>query len=277
MSNIATVSIIMRTKDRSPLLRRAIDSVLRQDYVHCELIIVNDGGSVEPVEDIISELAGRSNNMKYLLLDHKTTVGRGGALNKGIEVATGRYVAFLDDDDTWEPTFLSQSLSVLKQQAALGGTTCYAQVVFEQMAGINIEHLKTEPYGHRLNHIDLFDLVAGNFITINSLVLNRSCCQEVGQFSDSLEVLEDWDFLVRFCSLYEIGVVPKVLASYHKRIKADDPAYLSTEMTGNYNYARGYNRIINGWLREDLKSGRFGLGMLASHSRRLQWLLKQKN
>jgi len=109
------VSIIVRTKDRPKLLKRALQSIAAQAYRPIEVVLVNDGGydlDIEEIRNILQDVS-----LNYIRLEKNT--GRAHAGNVGIENARGEYIGFLDDDDEYYPEhlhFLTENLkdSVLK-------------------------------------------------------------------------------------------------------------------------------------------------------------------
>ena len=93
-------SIVMATYNRSTLLQRAIRSVLHQTYKNLELIIVDDG-SVDNTEEAVKVFDDL--RIVYVKQPNKGVLA---ARNKGLDLAKGEYVAFLDDDDEIVPSAL---------------------------------------------------------------------------------------------------------------------------------------------------------------------------
>lgn len=90
------VSVIIPVYNGENTIKKCIDSVLKQTLSDIEIIVVNDG-SIDKTLDVLAEFG---NKIKLLTIDNS---GQGLARNKGIELAIGEYVAFLDADDTIEP------------------------------------------------------------------------------------------------------------------------------------------------------------------------------
>jgi len=86
-------SIIIPTYNRKDLLKRAIESVINQNFKDYEIIVVNDGG--ENIEELINDF----NNKKILLIQYPDNKGTSYAKNLGIKYTTGEWIIFLDDDD----------------------------------------------------------------------------------------------------------------------------------------------------------------------------------
>ncbi len=91
------VSAIITTHNRADLLPRALDSVIVQSYENMEIIIVDDG-STDRTPEVIDEYQEQV-SLNYIRLEK--SVGACRARNKGIEAASGEFVAGLDDDDKW--------------------------------------------------------------------------------------------------------------------------------------------------------------------------------
>ena len=108
-TNNRTVSVIIPTYNRGHLLGEAIQSVLNQDIRDCSLeIIVVDDGSVDNTQDVVAQFG---KDVRYIYQDNQ---GVGAARNRGVEVASGEWLAFLDSDDLWLPDKLSLQFQVLQ-------------------------------------------------------------------------------------------------------------------------------------------------------------------
>src|SRR5713226_4493070 len=97
------ISIVIPTYNGSRFIQSALTTVLSQTFSDWELIVVDDG-SADGTPDLINEYASEP-RITILRLDHQ---GLARARNRGLAVAQGDYVAFLDVDDQWRPTYLAQ-------------------------------------------------------------------------------------------------------------------------------------------------------------------------
>jgi glycosyltransferase involved in cell wall biosynthesis len=107
MKETPYISVVIPTRDRPWLLRRAILSALRQDVKQLEVIVVLDGKD-EVSESIISEMD--EPRIRVIILEQR--VGGAEARNIGVLEARGRYIALLDDDDEWLPGKLEKQLAL---------------------------------------------------------------------------------------------------------------------------------------------------------------------
>ncbi len=102
------VSVIIPTFNRATYVPRAIESVLSQRYRDFEIIVVDDG-SKDNTREVVTAYGAL---VRYVFQENQ---GPGAARNLGIRTATGIYLAFLDSDDVWLPTFLDRTVSALEE------------------------------------------------------------------------------------------------------------------------------------------------------------------
>lgn len=102
MNQRPLVSVVVPTYDRPEYLVGAVESVCAQSYHPVELLVVDDC-SPRPAEPVVDDVdTGALDRVR--VIRHETNLGGNAARNTGIEAARGDIIAFLDDDDRWEPT-----------------------------------------------------------------------------------------------------------------------------------------------------------------------------
>ena len=107
------VSVVMPAYNAERYLAAAVESVLRQSFGDLELLIVDDGSSDRTVE-IARGFAERDARVRVL---EQPNAGPGPARNAALRAARGRLIAFLDSDDEWDETFLSEHVAILDARA----------------------------------------------------------------------------------------------------------------------------------------------------------------
>lgn len=120
------ISVVMPTYNASKFLRAAIDSILTQTYKHFELIIINDG-STDDTEDII--LSYNDSRIKYIKNDVNLKLIK--SLNKGIELAKGKYIARMDADDLSLPNRLSVQYEYMENNPNVGACSAFVDQISE--------------------------------------------------------------------------------------------------------------------------------------------------
>lgn len=106
-----TFSIVMPAYNAASTIRDSIDSVLAQVYTDYELIAVNDCSKDNTLQ-ILQDYAEQDSRIRVINLENNSGVAE--ARNAAIEMALGRYIAFLDSDDLWEPRKLTAQLEALR-------------------------------------------------------------------------------------------------------------------------------------------------------------------
>lgn len=106
-ADLPLVSVIIPAYNAQDYLERAVNSVLNQSYNNIEIIIINDGSSDNTL-NIIEKLSNL--HKEIIFLSHENQ-GISKTRNRGIELANGEYICFLDSDDTYEPEFLLDLLN----------------------------------------------------------------------------------------------------------------------------------------------------------------------
>lgn len=282
-SALPLVSVITRTKDRPLLLKRAIESVLNQTYTEWEHIIVNDGGRVDDVQDL-KDLHAERYGGRCRVLSNSTSQGMEAASNYGIRESTGQFLAIHDDDDSWDPSFLMECVTfletpnhpLLRGQHYCGVITQSTRII-ERITEDNIVTLSRDPFNDWTKNISLFRMLSGNIFPPISFLFRRSLVDEIGYFREDLPVLGDWDFHLRACLKHEIGVIPKALSNYHHRIPGTSSAYSNTVIDADASHRHFESLYRNKMLRDDIKNGTLGIGVLMALANYLEIIASALN
>ena len=198
---IEEISVIIPTYNRCDLLKRAINSVIKQTITPKEIIVV-DNGSTDQTYQMVSSLFPEIN---YFIEKKR---GVSAARNKGILESKSKWIAFLDSDDAWKPTKLEKQME-------------YS--VFNQDK-YRIIHTDETWYRNKkfLNQLKKHKKSGGNIfknslqlccISPSSVVLNKQIFEEYGLFDENLEVCEDYDMWIRITSKEEVGFLDSPLVS----------------------------------------------------------------
>jgi len=183
------ISVIMGTWNRTEGIRDSIRSVLDQTYPHYELLVVNDGGP-EEVEGIVRSF----NSPKIRYFRMQSNRGHASVLNEGARRASGRYIAYLDDDDVYYPDHLE---SVRKAFISSGSKFVYSntQFVRGEMSEGKFAKKKIMYNWSEEHHRD--KLILNNYIANLGVIHEKSVFNRVGLFSEDLNMVMDWDFWLR--------------------------------------------------------------------------------
>jgi teichuronic acid biosynthesis glycosyltransferase TuaG len=189
------VSCIVASYNRADSLFKAVDSVLAQTLTPHEVFVVDD---CSPKFDIFEVMKPYEGRVRVLRNEKNSAVGH--SRNHAVRHATGDYVAFLDDDDTWKP-------EKLKRQIAGMGNAHMSLCGLERVpdATNKVWHI-TEVRGSMLKRGNPFCPPSG-FICRRSLF-------DTMQFDETLRYGEDWDFLIRASKIGPIPYIAEPLFNY---------------------------------------------------------------
>jgi len=184
-------SIVIPTYNRSELLPRAINSVLKQTFHDYELIIVDDC-STDNTQDILKTFQ----HPKLSVIRQATNQGVSAARNTGIQQAKGEYICFLDDDDAFLPDFLETTLKYLPN---IDFVWCGKRIIKGAQQTEKIPHI-----GHSLKFVRSLSLNSG-------VTIKKSCFDKIGLFDTQLKMAEDLDVFLRLLSQgFKYTVIPSV-------------------------------------------------------------------
>ena len=210
-AEVGRFSIVMPTWNRSQTLGRAIASVIAQSYEDWELIVCDDG-STDGTEEYVRERFASylaSGKIRYLRLEHR---GVSAARNAGLRAAHGRWIAYLDSDNTWHPHYLL--LTAAGYASARHRRTAYACVHVHDAAHQR-EFIRSQQF-------DWSRLLSRNFIDLNVFSHHRDLYEQLGGFDESLTRLVDWDLILRYTQLYEPQFNPFALCDYYVSRQLDN-------------------------------------------------------
>lgn len=119
------ISIITPTYNCGDYIGETIESVLKQSYQNWEMIIVDDC-STDNTKEVVEDYINRDNRIKYYILEENS--GAAIARTKAMEIASGKYMAFLDSDDLWSPNKLKKQIAFMKNNNYNFTCTAYKQI-----------------------------------------------------------------------------------------------------------------------------------------------------
>jgi len=191
------VSVIIPVFERYERFIEAVESVLRQTFKDFELIVIDDGSKDQRIEWF-----SLSSGAKYIRIEHS---GKPGFVrNRGVEIARGEYIAFLDSDDMWNLKKLEIQLSFMKKNSFRISHTKELWVKNGKLISQKKQKHKREG--------DIFkDALKKCIVGPSTVMMERSLFEEFGGFREDLEIAEDYELWLRILSKYEIGYINTLL------------------------------------------------------------------
>lgn len=252
----STVAVISRTKDRVVFIPRLCASILNQSHTDWVHVIVNDGGSPDALEAALAPFRPQYGN-RLIVVHLPESQGMQSAANAGINASQSAFIAIHDDDDSWHPDFLKETVTFLTEkgpQSVYQGVVTHTDQVWESLKDNVFEEVRREPY-IPLPEINFFRIGYENPFPPIAFLYRRQVINTIGLYDQSLNVAGDLDFNFRFLSRYEIGLIPRQLANYHWRESSTDATALNSVLNSKKEHALRLNEFQNKALREQSVAG----------------------
>ena len=196
------ISVVMPCFNTERYLKSSIDSVLKQAYPNIELIVIDDG-STDNSKEILKQYG---NQITTLFQDNQ---GPGPARNRGIEVATGEFIAFLDSDDYWDSRCLALLYAALKNSDAVLSYCGWQNV---GGAANKCQPYIPPDYEHN-DKVEQFLKTAAPW-PIHAALVRHDILLKVGAFDEQWSTCMDYDLWLRIGTQWPIKLVEEVLAFY---------------------------------------------------------------
>lgn len=196
------VSVVIPVFNGEKTIRETIESVLNQTLTDFELLVINDG-SQDGTLDIVERIPdSRIQVFSY------PNAGQSTSRNRGIEIAKGDYISFIDADDLWTPDKLEAQLQALQANPKAGVAYSWTDWIDESSQLLGKGSYNTEQ-GAVFTKLLLNDFVANG----SNVLIRRQALTEVGGFDPSVTPAEDWDLWLRLAARYEFVAVrsPQIL------------------------------------------------------------------
>ncbi|MBX2827486.1 MAG: glycosyltransferase family 2 protein [Flavobacteriaceae bacterium] len=202
-------SVVIPLYNKENYILDTLKSVLEQDFTDFEVLVVNDCST-----DQSFEKAKTLQDPRIRLLEHDRNKGLSASRNTGIKASEGTYVAFLDADDQWKPSFLNTidhlvttypeaSLYATKYEVHLGNGRIITHDF--QVSGIDQHGVVTNFFTSNLNQ---------NFYYPSCLCVHKEVFEKVGFYNESIRFSEDVDFNIRAHAVFKMAYHSDPLVRY---------------------------------------------------------------
>jgi glycosyltransferase involved in cell wall biosynthesis len=207
------VTVVIPTRDRPELLALTLRSVLRQEHVKAEVLVIDDGAG-RGTQRVLDGLR----NAPIQLLRNVGPPGVGGARNTGVAHAKGEWISFLDDDDLWAPTKLASQLAACQQT---GAWWVYAGHVTVDEALCVRDFARPARPQEVVDQLSKYNSVPAG---ASNVAVRRDVLAKIGGFDPALRTSEDWDLWLRLAATGLPACVsrPLVALRSHPRMVSRD-------------------------------------------------------
>jgi len=213
MDHQPLVSIVTPTYNQREFLEETIKSVLRQTYPALEYIIV-DGGSSDGSQELIDEY-----REEIALVIAEPDQGQTDAINKGFQRSRGKYLAWLNSDDTYQPQAVAEAVRYLENHPQAGMVYGDARIINERGKTLAKFNAQETNYQRLMR--------GGVFIPQPAAFWRAALWEQVGPLDPSFYFAMDYDLWVRLSKVSELHYHPRHWANFRvhggaKTITADN-------------------------------------------------------
>jgi glycosyltransferase involved in cell wall biosynthesis len=202
------VSVILTSFNHEKYIQEAIESVLNQNYIDWELIVLDDRSS-----DNSWNLISRYKDKRIRSFQSNAPGEFSWRFSRAIrEFALGEYIAIHHSDDAWEIGKLQEQVKILESNPKLGAVFTWLQVIDEngRQKIDNWTHVPNKKSSEWLNEIFLLN----NHLGHPSMLIRKECYEKAGYYKQNLTQTPDVEFYTRLLFEYEIHVIPRMLTKH---------------------------------------------------------------
>lgn len=157
------ISVVMPAYNAEKTIRQAIGSVMAQTFKDWELLVVNDK-SKDTTRDIILDLAKSDGRIRYI--ENKRNLGVSETRNRGVSLACGQWIAFLDSDDAWEEQKLEEQVELFRKS---GARFVFTGSAFMDQEGRRLDYCLNVP-----EKVSFRQLLKQNVISCSSVLIEKA-------------------------------------------------------------------------------------------------------
>lgn len=206
-------SVIAPLYNKEDYVVRTLESLARQTFRDFEVIVVDDGSTDRSAQRVEAFLAEHPDCSHFHLV-RQQDMGVSHARNRGVELSTGEYVAFLDCDDWWEPEFLQEMDGLIRRypQAGLYATGYYiVKYGQRRVAPVGVESTFVDGL---IDYCDVYARTLCMPVTSDTVAMRREVFLESGGFRTGITLGEDFDLWIRLALKYPVAFLNRPLANY---------------------------------------------------------------
>ena len=204
-------SVIIPLYNKAPYVRKALETVCAQTYRDYEIIVINDG-STDNSAIIAEEFLNGVDGISYKILSQQNA-GVSAARNNGVAQAQGEYVAFLDADDWWEPTYLERMAQLIEDYPEAG---LYASNYVYYKPGKTHVALNI-PTGY-INYPKAYYEGGAMPVWTGATIMPKRIFDEMGGFPVGIKLGEDFLLWAKTALHYSVAFLNEALAWYNNDV-----------------------------------------------------------
>ncbi len=235
MHTLPKISVITPSLNQAGYIERTIQSVLEQNYPNLDYIVV-DGGSTDGTIEILKRYGSR------LTWISEKDSGQSDAINKGMSMATGDILAYLNSDDIFEPGALTTVAARFMADPSIMWLTGRCRIIDEDDR--EVRSIITAYKDLLLDHYRYALLLIANPICQPATFWKKEVTDEIGLFDPDESLVMDYDYWLRIGKRYQPAIMDENLAAFrvHSQSKTSRGRFLMIQR--EYAVSRKYSRSV---------------------------------
>lgn len=205
MTKIPAVTVLMPVYNGERHIRDAIDSILCQSFKDFELLIINDASTDRTVE-----LVKKYTDPRIRMIHNEINLKHGPALNRGLNLARGTYIARMDSDDLSCTTRLEKQKLFLDSNPDTAMVGSWAEIIDEKEESLGMKTFLTE------SPLLKWKLLFCNTFIHSSVMFRKDCINSLQGYDCSYTLTEDYDLWSRISFEHEIANIPEILVKWRE-------------------------------------------------------------
>jgi glycosyltransferase involved in cell wall biosynthesis len=211
MKNDILVSIVLPFFNGKEFVLETLESLRGQTFSNFEVVIVDDGSTLKEHSEYLVSLIDSFHDPRFKY-NHKENGGLSDARNYGIKNSNGSWIAFIDQDDVWEPTKLERQITVVNKNTEANFIFTDGRFIGDIKGDMRVASKNSLKEGAVANSYD--KLLKGNYVICSSIFFRKSLIGKVGYSNPNFKICPDYDFIIRFSEQTDFYFINDSLVHY---------------------------------------------------------------
>lgn len=231
MMTLPKITIITPSYNQGQFIEQTICSVIEQDYPNVEYIVM-DGGSSDQTISILKQYD------RHLIWRSESDRGQAHAINKGVAIATGEILGYLNSDDYLEPGALYTVGKYFADHPGAEWLTGQCRIVDEQGTEVRKVITKYKNFWLFINQFRIMFIL--NYISQPATFWRKRVTDEIGGFNEELHLTLDYDYWIRIGSLYKLHIIRQYISNFRVHSRSKGGTTANQQFNSEYEVASKY-------------------------------------
>lgn len=219
------VSIILATYNRAHFIGETLDSIQNQSFANWECLIIDDGSEDNTIE-ILKPYLEKDNRFNYIKRNSKYKKGLPSCRNIGLDLVTGDFIIFFDDDDIVHPQLLETCVSFLRTNFV--DFCAYNKMPFSETWDKEFHKINTDLKTRKIGLNNLEEVLTGKLGLASCTVMWKKICFNSIRFNEELMYAEEWECYSRILINGHSGLyIDEILYFNRKHLKSNTGEYFT--------------------------------------------------